>query len=156
MAMQKRTVIVALSIATVMMVASVLAIMTSSKTIPTSGTINAFKVGVYSDAGCNTPLSSITFDTISPGYNTNKTIFIRNDATSGGKSMSLSMTVTDWACNPTNSSTVVYIAFNSTGTTLAPTVSCAADITLTALDNNETKTGLSFTNININIFGTEV
>ena len=156
MAMQKRTVIVALSIAAMMMVASVLAIMTSSKTIPSSGSINAFKVGVYSNAGCTTPLDSITFDTISPGYNTNKTVFIKNDATSGGKSMSLSMTVTNWGSTPTNGSTVVYIAFNSTGVTLAPTISCAANITLTALDNDETKAGLSFTDIDINIFGTEV
>jgi len=156
MAMQKRTVIVALSIAAMMMVASVLAIMTSSKTIPSSGSINAFKVGVYSNAGCTTPLDSITFDTISPGYNTNKTVFIRNDATSGGKSMSLSMTVTNWGSTPPNGSTVVYIAFNSTGVTLAPTISCAANITLTALDNDETKAGLSFTDIDINIFGTEV
>jgi hypothetical protein len=139
-----------------MMVASVLAIMTSSKTIPTSGTINAFKVGVYSDAGCTTSLNSIAFDTISPGYNTNKTIFIRNDATSGGKSMSLSMTVTNWACTPTNTTNVVTIVFNSTGVTLAPTISCAANITLTAFDNAETKAGLNFTNIDINIFGTEI
>ena len=156
MAMQKRTVIVALSIAAMMTVAGVLALMTSSKTIPTSGTINAFKVGVYSDSGCSTPLSTITFNTVSPGYSTDQTVFIRNDATSGGKSMSLSMTVTNWACTPSNSTNVVTIAFNSTGVTLAPTVSCAANITLTALDNDETKTGLSFTNININIFGTEV
>jgi hypothetical protein len=156
MAMQKRTVIVALSIAAIMMVASVLALMTSTKTIPTSGTINAFKVGVYTDAGCGTALTSITFDTISPGYNTNKTIFIRNDASSGGKSMNLSMTVTNWACTPTNTTNVVTFAFNSTGVTLAPTISCAANITLTAFDNNETKIGLSFTNIDINIFGTEI
>jgi hypothetical protein len=86
----------------------------------------------------------------------NKTVFIRNDATSGGKSMSLSMTVTNWGSTPVNGTNVVYIAFNSTGVTLAPTISCAANITLTALDNDETKAGLSFTDIDINIFGTEV
>jgi hypothetical protein len=159
MAMQKRTVIIALSIAAMMMVAGVLAIMTSSKTIPSSGSINAFKVGVYLDSGCNNAIDSIAFDTISPGYNTNETIFIRNDATSGGKSMSLSMTITNWnaSCSPLNQTyNVATFYFNSTGVTLAPLASCEAYITLTALDNNETKNGLTFTNLGINIIGTEI
>jgi hypothetical protein len=157
MALQKKTVIAALVIALIMMVASVVALLTSTKTIPSSGTISAFKVGVYSNAGCTIPLTGITFDTISPSYNTNKTVYIKNDGPSGGKSLSLSMTVTNWACTPQNTTeNVVTIAFNSTSTVLAPTVSCAANITLTALDNDSTKTGLSFTDISINIIGTEI
>ena len=160
MASQKKTVIAALVIALIMMMASVVALLTSTKTIPSSGTISAFKVGVYTDAGFGTPLATIAFDPISPSYNTNKTIFIRNDAPSGGKSMTLSMTVTNWnaSCSPLNTTyNVVTFAFNRTGTVLAPTESVAADITLTALENNETQAGLTFSNVlNINIIGTEV
>jgi hypothetical protein len=157
MASQKKIVIAALAIASIMMIASVLALLTSTKTIPSSGTISAFKVGVYSDSGCTIPLTGITFDTVSAGYSTSETVYIKNNAVIGGQSMNLSMTVTDWACTPANDTeNVVTFAFNSTGIALAPTYSCAADITLTALDNNSTRTGLSFTGININIIGTEI
>ena len=157
MALQKKTVIAALVIASIMMIASVLALLTSIKTIPSSGTISAFKVGVYSNAGCTIPITEITFDTISPSYSTIKTVYIKNDGPVGGQSLSLSMTVPSWACTPMNTTEdVVTIAFNSTSTVLAPTVSCAANITLTALDNDSTKTGLSFTDISINIIGTEI
>ncbi|HUW49266.1 MAG TPA: hypothetical protein VMW36_11035 [Patescibacteria group bacterium] len=156
MASQKKIVIVALTVAAIMMMATVLATLLSTKTIPSSGTISAFKVDVYSDDGLTTPLTAIPFDTISAGYNTSKTVYIKNNAVLGGQSMSLSMTVTDWACTPANTTeNVVTFAFNSTGTILAPTENCTATITLTALDNNSTRAGLSFTSININIIGTE-
>ena len=156
MALQKKIVLAALTMGAIMLMATVLATLLSTKTIPSSGTISAFKVVVYSDSGFTTELTSITFDTISAGYNTNKTVFIKNNATTGGRSMSLSMTVPSWTCSPLNTTmNVVTIAFNSTSTILAPQAGCAANITLTALDNELTNAGLSFSNIDINIIGTE-
>jgi hypothetical protein len=160
MASQKKIVIAALVVALIMMMASVVALLTSTKTIPSSGTISAFKVGVYTDGTYGTSLTALAFDPISPGYSTIKTIFIRNDAPSGGKSMNLSMTVTNWnaSCSPLNATyNVVTFDFNQTGTVLAPTYGVAANITLTALVNNETQAGLTFSNVlNINIIGTEI
>ena len=156
MALQKKIVLAALTICAIMLMATVLATLLSTKTIPSTGTISAFKVVVYSDSGFNTELPTITFDTISAGYNTNKTVYIKNNATTGGRSMRLSMTVTNWACTPpTTMESVVTFAFNSTDTILAPQAGCAANITLTALDNGLTNAGLSFSNIDINIIGTE-
>jgi hypothetical protein len=157
MASQKRAILAALALCAMIMMATVLATLLSTKTIPSSGTISAFKVVVYSDSGFTTELTAITFDTISAGYNTNKTVYIKNNATTGGRSMSLSMAVPSWTCSPPNTTmNVVTIAFNSTGTVLAPQAGCAANITLTALDNVLTNAGLSFTNIDINIVGTEI
>lgn len=157
MASQKRALLAALALCAMIMMATVLATLLSTKTIPSSGTISAFKVVVYSDSGFTTELTAITFDTISAGYNTNKTVYIKNNATTDGRSMSLSMTVPSWTCSPLNTTmNVVTIAFNSTGTVLAPQSGCAANITLTALDNVLTNAGLSFTNIDINIVGTEI
>jgi hypothetical protein len=157
MALQKRIILAALTIAANMMIATVLATLLSTKTIPSSGTISAFKVGVYSDVGCTTPVASITFDTISAGYNTIVPVYVKNEAVTGGQSMDLSMTITNWASIPSYTmESVVTIVFNPTSTTLAPQESTAATITLTALDNAETEAGLTFTNININIIGTEV
>jgi hypothetical protein len=159
MASQKKAVIAALVIASIMMIASVLALLTSTKTIPSSGTISAFKVGVYSDAECTIPLTAIAFGSVSPSYNTNQTMFIKNDSPSGGKSLSLSMTIPNWnaVCTPLNTTyNVVTFVFNQTGTVLAPTNSVAANITMTALENAETQAGLSFTSLSINIIGTEV
>jgi hypothetical protein len=156
MALQKRIILAALTLASIFLIATVLATLLTTKTIPSSGTISAYKVGVYQEAACTNPVTSITFDQVSPSYNTNYTIFIKNDSPIGGKSFSLSMTIPTWTCTPQNVSyNVALFTFNQTGTILAPQEYCAANITLSAPDNAETEAGLTFSSININIIGTE-
>ena len=158
MAKQKTIILTALALGSIFLMATVLATLLSTKTIPSSGTISAYKVGVYTDATYTTSLTGITFAQISPSYNTNYTIFIKNDSPSGGKSFSLSMSIPNWntACSPLNTTyNVALFTFNQTGTVLAPQGTCAANITLTAPDNAETEAGLTFTNLSINIIGTE-
>jgi archaellum component FlaG (FlaF/FlaG flagellin family) len=154
MASQKKTVIVALTIAAIMMMASVLALLTQTKTIPSSGTINPFKVGVYHNSGCTDVLNKINWTNVNPGYSTTETIYVKNGA---NVNMILSWTVTDFATDlsPANSTNVVTLTWNATGITLTPGSYTRADVILSAADNTETQKGFNITTMNINIIGTE-
>lgn len=153
MAIQKKTAIAAFVIASIMMVAGVLALLSSTKTIPTSGTINSFNVGVY-QSDLVTPITSITFSAIIPGGTTTATIYVKNNA--AATDMMLNMTVGAWSSTPTNSTNVVSMSWDREGYTLTHGSSVQATITLTAADNAETRAGLTFTGVNINIVGTQI
>jgi archaellum component FlaG (FlaF/FlaG flagellin family) len=155
MASQKKTVIVALTIAAIMMMASVLALLTQTKTIPSSGTINPFKVGVYYNSACTNVLNKINWTNVNPGYSTTETIYVKNEA---NVNMILSWTVTDFATDlsPANSTNVVILTWNATGVTLTPGTYTRADVTLSTPDNTETQKGFNITIMNINIIGTQV
>jgi hypothetical protein len=151
MASRKKIVFAALAIAAIMTIASVFAFLTSTKTIPSSGTISSYRVGVYTNESCTTQVPSITFNQINPGGTDAQTVWIRNDAASS--KMTLSMTTSDWSS--TNATyDVVTLTFNQTGTVLNPGAKVPANLTLTADDDAETRDGLSFT-MKINIIGTE-
>ena len=153
MALHRKTVIAALAIAAIMMVAGVLALLTQTKTIPSSGTINPFKVGVYNNVGATDVLYKINWTNVNPGGSTSQIIFVKNEATT--VSMSLTMTTTGFTASPVNSTNVVTLTWNSTGVVLAPGAVAAANVTLAAADNAETQAGLSITAMNVNVIGTE-
>lgn len=155
MALQKKTVIAALTIAAIMMMASVLALLTQTKTIPSSGTINPFKVGVYHNSACTDVLNEINWTNVNPGNSTSEIIYVKNEATT--VNMNLSMTVTDFTIDldPTNSTNVVTLTWNATGVVLTPGTYTRADVILSVVDNEETQKGFNITAMNINIIGTE-
>jgi len=155
MALQKKTVIAALAIASIMMIASVLALLTSTKTVPSSGTISAFKVTVYEDDTTTLVITPFIFDSVSNGSSTYRDIFVKNAA--GNKDMTLSMTTDTWVADPSNSSGPnlgVTLTWNYTSGILTPGSGELLRLTLSAADNAQTQAGLSFT-VNINIIGTE-
>lgn len=76
MALQKKTVIAALTIAAIMMMASVLALLIQTKTIPSSGTINPFKVGVYHNSACTDVLNEINWTNVNPSNSTTEIIYM--------------------------------------------------------------------------------
>ena len=153
MALQKKTVIAALAIASIMMIASVLALLTQTKTIPSSGTINPFKVGVYNNEGATDVLYKINWTNVNAAGSTSQIVYVKNEATT--VNMNLTMTTTGFTASPVNSTTVVTLTWNSTGVVLTPGQVTAANVTLTAADNPETQAGLTITAMNVNIIGTE-
>lgn len=155
MALQKKTVIAALTIAAIMMMASVLALLTQTKTIPSSGTINPFKVGVYHNSACTDVLNEINWTNVNPGNSTTKIIYVKNEATA--VNMKLNVTVTGFTTdlNPANSTNVVTLTWNATDVILTPGTYTRADVILSAADNPETQKGFNITAMNINIIGTE-
>jgi hypothetical protein len=154
MVMQKRTVAIALAVALMLMIASVLALLSSTKQVPTKGTISAFRVAVYENDTTTPVITPFYFDWVSNGSTTYRDIYVKNQQ--GAKSMTLSWTVTDWVAVPSNGSSIgVTLTWNYAGAILAPGDGQAVRLTLTAADNAATQTGLSF-DVNINIIGTEV
>jgi hypothetical protein len=153
MALNKKYLAAALAIVAVMMMTTVLALLQTSKTVPSSGTISAFKVGVYANSGLSDPISKINWTAVNPGDTTTQTIYVKNEA--GALTLSLSMTPEAWSATPTNQSAVAYITWDQQDTDLTPGQSVTAILTLQVLNNTETQTGLSF-DVNIRIVGDQV
>ena len=152
MALQKKYIAVALAIIAAMMATTVVALLQTSKTIPSSGTISAFKVGVYANTALDDPLYKVNWTNVNPGSNTTQTIYVKNEA--GSLSLNLSMTPESWSATPTNATTVAYLTWDKGGTELAAGENVTAVLTLLVLDNNQTQTGLTF-DVNIKIIGDE-
>ena len=84
MVSQKKTVIVALVIASMMAIAGVLALIQSTKTIPTSGVIAGVDLGVYLDSACTNPVYSINWTAaapLNPGGDVTQQVYIENRGT---------------------------------------------------------------------------
>ena len=119
----------------------------SSQTVPSSGTISAVNVGVYSDSGCTLNLTSISWGSMSPGNSTTRTIYVKN---TGSLPVTLTMTTSGWT--PASASTYLSLAWNRENYVLAVGSSIAATLTLTASSSAGNITSYSF---NIVITGTE-
>jgi hypothetical protein len=152
MATKKKLLAAALAIIALMTITVVVALLQSSKTIPSSGTIYAYKVVVYANSGLTNQLDKINWTTVNPGGSTTQTIYVKNEA--GNLNMILSMEITGWSPTPANTTNVVYFGWNQTGTTLTPGQSTTALVSMVVPDNSETQTGLSF-DVSIRIIGTE-
>lgn len=150
MATQRRIIVAVLAIVAIMMMTTVLALLQTMKTIPSTGTISPYKVYVYSDAGLSIPLDSMTW-TVNPGYSTTQTIYILNNATS--LDMNLNMTLASWLS--TNTSNCLTLTWDRENYRLNHTLSIDATLNLTAFDTSETQIGLTFS-LDTKIIGNEV
>jgi hypothetical protein len=146
MATQKTLVGATLALAVILMVAGVLAIIQSSKTVPSHGHIQGISVNLYSDAGCTLPLTSVDWGNINNGTSTIYTIYIKNEGTAN---MTLSMTTNTWT--PSNATSYVTLTWNRDSYVLANQTSVSADLDLTV--SPSLTDGMDFT-VNIVVIGT--
>jgi hypothetical protein len=124
------------------------AAITTSTTMSSAGTLTTSAgLGVYSNSGCTTSLSSINWGTLTIGGTTTQTIYVKN--TSTGLSLTLNMTTSSW--NPTSANGPITITWNQQSTDLQPGASVAAILTLTVSSSTVDITSFS---VNINIGGT--
>jgi hypothetical protein len=86
----------------------------SNRTITNAGSVKTIGVGVYWDQAMTNPVSSISWGSIEPGSNVNKTVYIRNE---GNAPATLSMTTSNW--NPSSASSYMTLSWNYGGQTLA-------------------------------------
>jgi len=104
MAMQRVTIGAVLAIAIMGVVASALGVLVANRTIPNTGNIRVVtpppppppqtvQLGIYSDSGCTTVLSSISWGTLDPGGSTSATAYLKNE---GNVQVMLSMTYGNW------------------------------------------------------------
>ena len=118
----------------------------TSKTVSSTGSILTIGVGVYSDWGCNTPLTSIPWGTLEPGESQTFTCYIKNEGTAQS---TLSMYPSNW--NPTNAENYLDLSWNYAGTTINVGSSIQVRFTLTVDANIEGITNFSF---DITVVGT--
>ena len=121
----------------------------TSKTLTSSGSIaiqTSLGLGVYSDAGCTTPLASLSWGTLQPGGSQNVVCYIKNE---GNTPTTLSMSTSDWS--PTSAETYLNLNWNYDSNPLDVDVVIQITFTLTVSPDITGVTDFSF---NVNIVGT--
>jgi hypothetical protein len=146
MAMRKATVGALFAIALIGMMVSALGALVVTRTLPSSGSITAIGVGVYSNSACTTALPSIGWGTVNSGSSTPYTIYVKN---TGNAVETLSMNTSAWS--PSSASSYITLTWNQTGTQLAVGGVATALLTLTVSSSISGITSFSF---NITISGT--
>jgi hypothetical protein len=117
-----------------------------SQTVPSSGTVTAVNVGVYSDSGCQTALTSIDRGTTAPGGSATRTIYVKN---TGNTQITLNMTTNSW--NPAGANGPISLSWNRESTVLSAGSSTSATLTLTV---SSSISGITTFSVNIVITGT--
>jgi hypothetical protein len=114
----------------------------ATQQVPSTGTVSAVNVGVYTNSGCTSNCTSISWGTISPGSSTTYTVYVKN---TGNVPVTLSMTTSGW--NPTSANGPITLAWNREGTSLNAGDSVSATLTLTVSSSISS----SITNFSFNI-----
>src|SRR5665647_1196551 len=119
--------IIALILVAVALTATTYGAISVNKSLSTNGSINVTpNLGLYSDSGCTTSLSTIDWGTITPGNNQTRTVYVKNTGT--GTSLSLSISTNSWT--PTSANGPITISWDKEDTRISPGQSVAAVITL--------------------------
>ena len=147
MAMQKATIGAIVIIALMAVVLSTLGALTVSQTFSNSGSISAIGVGVYSDSGCTTVLSSIDWGTINSGASATYTIYVKNNGTIP---VTLTMTTGNW--NPATASSYINLTWSRQNYVLSAGSSVQALVTLTVSSSVNGFTSFTF---DVTITGTQ-
>jgi hypothetical protein len=119
----------------------------STQQVPSTGTISAVNVGVYTNPACTTNCTSISWGTLSPGNSATYTVYVKN---TGNVPVTLGMTTSGW--NPSSADGPISLSWNREGTVLNAGQSSMATLTLTVSSGiSSSITSFSF---NIVITGT--
>jgi hypothetical protein len=139
--------IVALVAAGVFLTLVTAGLISSSQTVPSTGTVSAVNVGVYSDSQCTQNLTSISWGNIAPGGTATYTIYVKN---SGTVQMTLNMTTNSW--NPASANGPITLIWNKEATVLSAGSSTSATLTLTV--SSSISSSITTFSFNIVITGT--
>ena len=121
-------------------------LLTTSRTLSSSGTVEGIGVEVYWDSGCTQAASSVDWGYAEPGDVVTRTVYVKN---SGNTPMTLSMTYSDW--DPVEAGDYLSLSWNREGATLDDGEVVQAVLTLTVSDQI---TGITTYSFNIVIEGT--
>jgi hypothetical protein len=146
-----------LALAVIGLVVSALGALVSTRTVSNTGTIRivtpppspspspppspppSVQLGIYSDSGCTTVLSSIPWGTLDPGSTATSTIYVRNE---GNVPATLSVQASNW--NPASAQSFFTLAWNRNGYVLAVGASVQAVLNLTVSSSISGITTFSF------------
>jgi hypothetical protein len=119
--------IIALILVAVALTATTYGAISVNKSLSTNGSITVTpNLGLYSDSGCTTTLSTIDWGTITPGNNQTRTVYVKNTGT--GTSLTLSISTSSWT--PITANGPITVSWDKEGTRIAPGQSTPAVIKL--------------------------
>ncbi len=117
------------------------------RTIPTSGEIKVFGVGIYWDDACNETVASLDWGLAEPGLTTNVTVSIRNE---GNAPAILNLNTTEW--NPAEASDYITLSWDYNAETIDINQVIQVTLTLSISPSIEGITTFAF---NITIFASQ-
>jgi hypothetical protein len=121
----------------------------TSKKLSSTGSIQiqtTADIGIYSDYGCNTPLTSLAWGTLEPGENQAIVCYIKNE---GNTPLTLSMYPSGW--DPTEAAEYLTLTWNYNGASISPDASVQVTFTLSVDESIE---GISSFSFDVNVVGT--
>ena len=121
-------------------------LLTTSKTLTSSGSVKSINVEVYWDDLCTQVVNSLDWGTPEPGEVANQTVYIKN---SGSAPLDVIMTTLNWT--PVEAVNYITLTWDSEGASIDPDQVLQALLTLTVSD---TITGITDFSFNIVIEGT--
>jgi len=114
-------------------------LVTVTRTLSSSGTVNTINVEVFWDVDCTQIITDIDWGALDPGENTSKTIYVKN---TGSTAMMLNMTYSGW--NPVEAGTYLSLTWDREGAIVAVDEVVSAMLTLHVSDTIAGITGYSF------------
>jgi hypothetical protein len=136
----------AFAIAATLTMAGVLAFITSTRTIPSSGTIRGINLSIYWDDTFLNETTSIGWGSLDKGTSVNRTIYVRN---TGTVPMTLSMTVGNWS--PSGANSYLTVAWDQEGNNVTANSYVPAQLMLSVSPSFTNGTAFS---VDITITGT--
>jgi hypothetical protein len=128
----------AIALAGLIVTLTAMAALSSSTTVPLSGTISTIGVDAFTDSACTIPCTSINVGNVAPGSTVTQTIYIKNPGT---LAENLTMAVSNWS--PSNAGSYLTLTWNRQNTPLAAGASISATFTLVAALNTGSLTTFS-------------
>ena len=101
-------------------------LLTSSRSISSSGTVKAINVEIYWDQGCSQIVENVDWGLAEPGDTVSKAIYIKN---SGNAPLTLGLSYSDWV--PTEAGDFITLEWDQEGSTINAGGIQQADLTLT-------------------------
>jgi hypothetical protein len=139
--------IIILTAAALSLGVSTMAAISVNQNVSSTGTITTSpNIGVYSDSGCTTNVTSIAWGSIAAGGSSTHTVYVKNTGTG---TMTLGLSTSSWS--PAGAGTYITVSWNKEGTTLSAGSSVAATITLSV---SSSITGITTFGNSITISGT--
>jgi len=114
-------------------------LVTVTRTLSSSGTVNTVNVEVFWDVDCTQIITDIDWGVLDPGESTSKTIYVKN---TGSTAMMLNMTYSGW--NPVEAGTYLSLTWDREGATVVVDEVVGAVLTLHVLDTIAGITSYSF------------
>ena len=125
---------------------AVTGLLTTSRTVVSSGTVKAINIEIYRDIECTQVVNEIQWGVIEPGASVTETVYIKN---TGNAPLTLSMSSSGW--DPGEAGVLITLAWDREGETIDPEVVVGATLTLSVSNPISSFTTFSF---NIVIEGT--